>query len=347
MKYQLEAAFARLTSRLPSALLLRVINEPATVCDGHTLDPQVQFLLRMQQLTGRPGFCDPTPEAGRQRYRAETSAHVRSPTAVGSVRDIAIPADARTLRARHYAPAATASSPTPLLVYLHGGGFVIGDLDTHDEPCRLLCHHAQTHVLSVEYRLAPEHPFPAAVEDSIFALAWAQEHALSLGADPTRVCVGGDSAGANLATVAAHVRALQGRAASAQLLIYPVMDRAETSSRRDFARGFLLEQRDMLAFDRYYTPEPVGDDRVWQVNPLHAPELHRLPPTMLVTAGFDPLRDEGQAYASALRAAGVSVRERCEGSLVHGFLHMTAAVPAAARATREIAAEWRALVTPA
>lgn len=346
MKYQLEAAFARLTSRLPSALLLGVINEPPRITQGYTLDTQVQFLLRMQQLTGRPGFCEPTPEAGRIRYRKETSAHIRSPTAVGSVHDLSIPAGGHALRARHYVPL-HATGSTPLLVYFHGGGFVIGDLDTHDEPCRLLCRDANTHILSIDYRLAPEHPFPAAVDDSITALTWALENATSLGADPQRVSVGGDSAGANLATVAATVLTAQGRAVAGQLLIYPILDRAETVSRRDFASGFLLERRDMLAFDNHYTPNHVPADRAWQVNPLRTTELHLLPPTLLVTAGFDPLRDEGQAYASALRSAGVTVQERCEGTLVHGFLHMTAAVPAAATAMRNIATEWRAFVTPA
>jgi acetyl esterase len=347
MKFQFEAAFARLTSRLPSALLLAVIGEPARVTEGYTLDPQVQFLLRMQELTGRPGFCEPTPAAGRLRYRKETAAHIRSPTAVGSVRDVFIPTGAQTIRARHYAPANTSSVTLPLLVYFHGGGFVIGDLDTHDEPCRLLCRDAQTHVLSVEYRLAPEHPFPAAVDDSIAALAWAQSNAADLGADHKRVCVGGDSAGANLATVAARDAAVRGRAVAAQLLLYPVLDHEETESRKVFARGYLLEKRDTDAFRQHYTPDPVPTDRAWMVSPLHATELHLLPPTLLVTAGFDPLRDEGQAYARALRAAGVTVHERCEGPLVHGFIHMTAAVPAAARAVREIASEWRALVTPA
>ncbi len=209
MKYQIEAAFARFTSRLPAAVLLRAIGERVRVQDGNTLDPQVQFLLRMQQLSGRPGLCEPTPEAGRLRYRMETAAHTRAPTVVGSVRDLAIPAGAHTLGARHYAPVSASGATLPLLVYFHGGGFVIGDLDTHDEPCRLLCRDANTHVLSIDYRLAPEHPFPAAVDDSIAALIWAQEHAASLGADSERVSVGGDSAGANLATVAAQVLAAQ------------------------------------------------------------------------------------------------------------------------------------------
>ncbi len=347
MKHTLEAAFARAAGRCPGGLLLRVIGAGPTVVDGHTLDPHVQFLLRMQQLAGRPGFCEPTPAAGRRRYRQEAAALVPTPTVVGDVREFAIPGGAQSIRVRHYAPPDVSETAAPLLVYFHGGGFVIGDLDTHDEPCRLLSRHAQTHVLSVDYRLAPEHPFPAAVEDSMAAVEWALAHAASLGADPLRVCVGGDSAGANLATVAARTVAPRAPGVCAQLLIYPVTNNADTASRQTFARGYLLEQRDITAFDGYYVPGTVPTDRVGQVHPLRAHSLEMLPPTLLVTAGFDPLRDEGQAYGAALRAAGVTVRERCEGHLVHGFLHMTTAVPAALRAVKESAHEWRTLVTPA
>ncbi len=347
MKHTLEAAFARAAGRCPGALLLRVIGARATVVDGNTLDPHVQFLLRMQQLTGRQGFCEPTPAAGRLRYRQEATALVLKPTAVGNVREFSIPGGAQSIRVRHYAPPDVSETAAPLLVYFHGGGFVIGDLDTHDELCRLLSRHAQTHVLSVDYRLAPEHPFPAAVEDSIAAVEWALANAPSLGADPRRVCVGGDSACANLATVAATTVAQRGIGVCAQLLIYPVTDNADSPSRQTFARGYLLEQRDITAFDGHYLPRDVPPDRAWQLHPLRASSLAMLPPTLLVTAGFDPLRDEGQAYAAALRAAGVTVRERCESQLVHGFLHMTTAVPAALRAVKEIAHEWRTLVTPA
>ncbi len=262
----------------------------------------------MQELIGRVGFCEPTPAAGRLRYRQEASALIRTPTAVGSVHERTIPGGVQPIRVRHYVSRESSSRPAPLVVYFHGGGFVIGDLETHDEPCRLLCLHAHTHVLSVDYRLAPEYPFPAALDDSIAAVEWALANAASLGADPLRVCVGGDSAGANLATVVAHTVAGRGSRVRAQLLIYPVTNNADTASRTAFVQGYLLEQRDITAFDSFYVPRAVPPERAWQVNPLRASAFARLPSTLLVTAGFDPLRDEG---AGVRRRAA---QRRCDGS---------------------------------
>jgi acetyl esterase len=227
-----------------------------------------------------------------------------------------------------------------LTVYLHGGGFVIGDLDTHDEPCRILCREAGVHVLSVAYRLAPEHPFPAAVEDAVAAMRWARAHAASLGADPERVAVGGDSAGGNLAAV---VAALDGSPLPfARLLIYPATDSSTARpSQRLFADGYALTLRDRDEFFRHYLggAEARQDDP--RLSPFCGVSRSRAVPTVVGIAGFDVLRDEGDAYVDALRQAGAPVEVRRFPSLEHGFIHLTGVCPAARRAVSEIASAWR------
>ena len=342
---RIEGAVARTLAHLPGAWLLRLSGERPHVVDGLTLDPHVQFILAAQRRRPNPGLCQPTPVDGRLRNRREVRSVAPTPTPVATVRDITVDGAAGPLPARHYAPMAAGNRPAPLLVYLHGGGFVIGDLDTHDEPCRLLCCHAAMHVVSVAYRLAPEHPFPCAVEDSIAALRWAQQHAGTLGADPAAVCVGGDSAGGNLSAVASLALAREGRAPAAMLLIYPATDvAAATASLTRFGSGYVLEQRDMRDFMRYYLgtdPPAMNDPRV---SPLRATDLALSPPALVLTAGFDPLRDEGNAFADALRAAGVTVQSQSADGLVHGFLHMTAVVPSARHAVIDAARAFRQLL---
>jgi acetyl esterase len=206
-------------------------------------------------------------------------------------------------------------------VFFHGGGFVFGDLDTHDGVCRLLCRHAGAHILAVDYRLAPENPFPAAVEDARAALDWAFANAGRLGADPCRIGVSGDSAGGNLAAVVSQLAARDGGPAPVlQLLIYPAMDSTgRHRSRELFADGFFLTKAHIEWFETHY----LGADRARgldpRVSPLLAEDLSGLPPTLVVTAAFDPLRDEGEAYAEALRAAGTPARVRRFPGLIHGF----------------------------
>jgi acetyl esterase len=243
-------------------------------------------------------------------------------TPVGELTDLIV--DGR-LRARHYAPPGD-SAGRPLLVYLHGGGMVIGDIETHDEPCRMLCRHAAVHVLSVEYRLAPEHPFPAPVEDAVAAFRWAGDHAAELGADPARVAVGGDSAGGNLSAVVAQTCTRQpGPAPVLQLLIYPSADYArETESMRMFADGFYLSSESRRWFDTHYLHGTGADRSDPRISPLRATDLSGLPPAIVVTAGFDPLRDEGEEYARAMQEAGTQVTLYRSPSMIHGFIHMTA-----------------------
>lgn len=334
---RLQAAVARLVGRLPSALARGLSFAPPLVIDGQTLDPHVQAIRALRAPLHRHELCQPTVAAGRARYVREVVALRSAPAPVGAVRDLSLPGAAGALDARLYSPAQPSSD---LLVYFHGGGYVLGDLDTHDEPCRLLCREARTQVLSVAYRLAPEHPFPEPVDDAIAALQWASAHAATLGA--ARVSVGGDSAGGCLATVAARALSGSARAPAAQLLIYPLVEaQARTRSHELFGRAALfLTNEDCDAFVRQYAAN-AEDPRA---SPLRSPEFANQPAALVVTAGFDILRDEGMAYAQALREAGTSTRELAFPSLVHGFLHMTPMVPAAAQAVTSIATSWRALL---
>jgi acetyl esterase len=342
---RVQRLLVRVLARLPGSVQVRLSGRPPTVVDGQALDPQLQFVISVRRRRNPYGYVEPTVEEGRARLRHETAVFGVPRTAVGSVRDFTISGDGGPLRVRHYAPLAGDKRPRPLTVFLHGGGFAVGDLDTHDEPCRLLCRNGDTHVLSVDYRLAPEHPFPAALDDTLTALQWAQANAGSLGADPTRVALGGDSAGGNLTAVASRLAARERRPPVAQLLIYPATD-SETPrpSQALFGHGYLLDQRDREAFSGLYLCGTGLSGTDPRVSPLLAEDLGELPPALVVIAGFDILRDEGDAYAEALRAAGTSVRTIREPGLSHAFLNMTAVVPAAHRATVAIGEAWRAML---
>ena len=269
------------------------------------------------------------------------------PTPVGAVTDLDLDV-AGVLRARHYAPAEL-GDPHPLLVYYHGGGFTYGDLDTHDGVCRILCRHAGAHVLAVDYRLAPEHPFPAAVEDARAALHWAVAHASELGADPQRVGVGGDSAGGNLAAVVAQLAARDGGPAPVlQLLIYPATDfSARRRSRELFGEGFLLTNPEMDWFETNYLGSERTSARDPRASPLLAEDLSGLAPAYVVTAAFDPLRDEGEEYAAALQAAGTPVTLRRFPGFIHAFIAGAGVSRSARDALVEIAGATRAMFAAA
>jgi acetyl esterase len=280
----------------------------------------MQLLLATMRWRGRHAcLAAATVELARADMREGTTRFADEPE-VFAVRNFTIATPAGHLRVRHYVP--DGSRTRPLVVFLHGGGFALGDLDTHDLPCRLLCRSAGAHILSVDYRLAPEHPFPAAIEDSRAALRWASEHAEELGADPTRLAIAGDSAGGALSAVIARECADgNGPALRAQLLIYPCTDMLEEHpSRQRFGDGLLLTATDIAWFNSMYLRDVErGDPRV---SPLRAATLSSSPPAIVVTAGFDPLRDEGEAYATALRQAGNQVVSWREAGLLHGFIHV-------------------------
>jgi acetyl esterase len=215
------------------------------------------------------------------------------------------------------------TEPVPAIVYLHGGGWVVGDLDTHDGSCRLLAHESECVVVAVDYRLAPEHPFPAAIDDAVAAYRWVHHHAAELGTEPGRVGVMGDSAGGNLAAVVAQVtRDTDVPAPTAQCLVYPATDALlREASHELFGEGFFLTRAGIEWYRSKYLPDPTDWDSPL-ASPIEAPDLSGLCPALVVTAGFDPLRDEGRRYAERLEQAGVPVRYRCYDDMVHGFFGM-------------------------
>jgi acetyl esterase len=235
-----------------------------------------------------------------------------------------------------------AAGATAALVYFHGGGWVIGDLDTHDVLCRQLCLEAGVAVVSVDYRLGPEHRFPAAVDDCIAATRWVQDQATALGLDPGRLAVGGDSAGGNLAAVVAL--ALRDAAApplALQLLVYPATDmRAVAPSHRANGQGYLLTADSITYYRSHYVPDPA-DWADWRASPLLAASHAALPPALVLTAGFDPLRDEGRQYADALSAAGTRTQYLCFERQVHGFITMGRVIDEARTAVAVCAAALR------
>jgi acetyl esterase len=329
---------------LPPGVQRRLFGRPATI-DGQTLASDVHTLIRIAELVDSDSFIGGMSiDEARVSVRREAEVTGgRPPIPMARVEALEIPGHAGPIAARFYVPEnLPAGLPASLLVTFHGGGFVFGDLDTHDGVCRFLSTAAETAVLSVDYRLAPEHPFPAAVEDAWAAYTWAVANAGTLGIDSARIAVGGDSAGGNLAAVTSLLaRAGGGTMPAMQLLIYPPTDSAaDLPSRRLFAEGFLLTKADMDFFERAYLP-PGSNAADPRVSVLLAPDLRGLPPAYVATAGFDPLRDEGEAFALRLREAGVPVALRHHPHLVHSFANLTAICPSARGAMLEAAGALR------
>jgi acetyl esterase len=300
--------------------LRRLVAGPSIKLDGNVLALDAQLLLRVTKLTGLRLAETTVAEA---RHNLEVASPAVSGPVIKSVRvrDLGIPIADDTIPGRLYVPAELAEG-SGLLVYYHGGGFTVGSIDTHDNLCRFLAANAQLRVLSVGYRLAPEHPFPAAPSDALAAFAYAAGQAETWGADPAAIAVGGDSAGANLAAGTSYQALRAGGPRPAfQLLFYPRIDLANRHPSRDtFADGFFLTEEDLEWFDESYLPDrALGADPL--ASPLLAEDFGGLPPTYLATAGFDPLRDEGEGYGRRLRDAGVPVVSRCHTDLIHGFVN--------------------------
>jgi acetyl esterase len=302
------------------------------------LDPQVEFVLAQIEQLGLKSFTEASPPEARQLFEAATPAGAGE--AVAAVEDRVVPGPAGDLPVRVYTP--DAKGPHPALVFFHGGGFVIGSIATHDATCRALTNAARCAVVSVDYRLAPEHPFPAAPEDCYAAVSWVAKNAAELGVDGERVAVGGDSAGGNLAAVVAQPAQEHGHPRLVhQLLIYPVTNHSfETASYAENAEGYLLEREMMRWFwNHYLANESDGADP--KASPLRGKDLSGLAPATVLTAEFDPLRDEGEAYAERLREAGVpTVHTRYRG-MIHGFFGMTDALDAAKAAVAQAGGELR------
>jgi len=269
--------------------------------------------------------------------------------AVGAVEDRTLPGPAGSLALRIYTPASRHSSEAlPGLIYFHGGGLVAGSLETHDSICRCLANASECRVLSVDYRLGPESRFPAALEDGCAATQWIAGHARELRLDPARLGICGDSAGATLAAVVCQMQADSGGAALAfQFLLCPIMDFiAESASRRELAHGYLVD-RETLEHDLRHYLGPDADAADPRISPLRAPDLRGLPPTIVHTAEFDPLRDEGRAYAERLEAAGVRTLYRCHPGMIHLFYGMRGLIPYAGTAYAQMGADIRSVLDAA
>lgn len=308
------------------------------------LDPKLRNFLDLLAALGDPPISESTPEEVRARRDGRADLVNNPSPELTFVRDIEVAGGDGPLKARLYDNEEAGARPT--LVYFHGGGFVIGDLESHDPLCRRLAHHGGFRVISVDYRLAPEAPFPAPVDDAIASTAAIAQAAGDYGVDPTRIAVGGDSAGACLAAVTARHFKRAGLADLAfQLLFYPVTQSVEiTESREKFADGYFLTREMIDWFDSHYLPEGV-DRRDERVSPLLTPPPAGLAPALIATAGFDPLIDDGRAYADLLKSSGVDVQYREYPDQIHGFVSFTkfsgVAEEAIADAARAVAASFR------
>ena len=307
------------------------------------LDPIARTVIEQFAAAGPPIGTVPAPEA-REASKARRPV-IANPEPVHEVTDRAIQGPAGDLPVRIYRPSANAG--LPVLVWFHGGGWVLGDLDAADPTCRSLANESGCVVVSVDYRLAPETPFPGAAEDAYAATVWVSEHAAEIGGDPTRIAVGGDSAGGNLAAVVCLVaRERGGPRIVHQGLVYPVTDHAlDTPSYEENAEGYLLTRSGMQWFwDQY-----LGDqDRSHPyASPLRAGDLSGLPPAIVITAEFDPLRDEGEAYAARLRECGVATALHRFDGMIHGFFGMSAVLPAGREARALLVGHLRSALAEA
>jgi acetyl esterase len=347
----LQHRLAALATRMPLAWINLLTGAPRT-CDGRTLDARTQWLLNVIERSGQPPLHRLHLAAARAEYEASMkllsgnwlpdSMLWGGAPHLGEVVDRTISGPAGRIPLRIYHPAATnAGRQPPAILWLHGGGWVLGSLDAYDAPCRFLAARSEAVVVAVDYRLAPEHRFPAGLDDCRAAWQWLAAETAALGADPARLVLAGDDAGGNLAAVLAQELRAEAAAPAFQLLLYPICDLAmSTASMASCGEGYLLT-REMLEWCRsHYLSDPAQatDPRV---SPLLAADLSGIAPAMVVTAGFDPVRDEGRAYADRLQAAGAKTVHREFETLIHGFIGMRGTLQAAARAMDEIAAGLR------
>ncbi|MDD9896437.1 MAG: alpha/beta hydrolase [Gammaproteobacteria bacterium] len=305
-----------------------------------SLDPQAKALLEAVEQSGAPPFNAYSAQEARIVYDQASELVRGDPPKPFSIEEIEIPGSGGSIPAWIYRP--SEQPRFPILVYFHGGGYTIGSLKSHDCICRGLCVEAECIVVSVDYRLAPENKYPAAVEDAWDAARWVAANAVALGGDPDKVAIGGDSAGGNLTAVVSLLAKENGSPDFVfQLLVYPGTDMTcSFESHNKFGNGYRLTNELIAWFYAHYFTE--GDDIThWKASPLNAEDLSDLPPAFMISAGFDPLQDENRAYAEKLKSAGVSVKHSHYGGMIHGFLTMPGALDKAREGINECAQELR------
>jgi acetyl esterase len=337
---ELQGKAANLALRMPISWVNIITGPPAAV-DGRTLDGRTQWFLQLLARSGQPPLHQLGVVEAREQFDAFMLLMSGRPAPVGEIVDRTMAGPAGPLRIRIYRPAHSVARLLPTVLYFHGGGWVIGSLEGYDLACRYFCARSGCAIVSVDYRLAPEHKFPAAIDDGVAAFRWLATEAAGLGLDPDRIVLAGDSAGGTIAAVAAQELRGEPRPPCLQWLIYPATDlRDDTPSHKSCGEGFLLTQADMDWFRGQYlnTPAEIDDPRA---SPLRAVDLAGLAPALVFTTGFDPLRDEGRAYAERLSAAGVKTIHREFDTLIHGFVGMRGALQAAARAMDDMVAGLR------
>lgn len=329
-----QSVLARVLLGLPERAQRMLVGDPVRI-DGQLLSTETQLMLKLSGRRLERGSI----ARGRNQLRRVTSMVGGPPIQPVEARDLSVPSPAGPIGARLYRPGGT--EPTSMLVFFHGGGWVEGDLDSHDNVCRFLALNAGVVVLSVDYRRAPEHPFPAAVNDSLVAYRYAVAQARSLGVDPGAIAVGGDSAGGNLAAVVSLLAAADENPPAFLLMIYPATDMTRRRPSRDlFGDGFLLTDPRINWFREQYLPDHA-DRTDPRASPLLASDLSKMPPSYLATAGFDPLRDDGEEFVRRLAEAGVPVTLRRFTGLCHGFANVLAFGRSGREAMHEVASALR------
>jgi len=311
-----------------------------------TLDPDAAAVFRAFQEAGRPPYETVSPAEARELYLKGRVVSNPEPPELASIEPLTIPSPAGSIPARIYTPTRLrkANGLAPGLVFFHGGGWVIGDLDSHDVVCRKLADEGELMVVSVDYRLAPEHKFPAAVDDAIASTKWIAENAKQFGIDALRLMVGGDSAGGNLAAVVAiSARDGNGPDIAGQVLIYPAIDFAMTHPSHKEPETSILLTHSVIRWFRDHYLSGAADVHDWRASPARARTLIGLPPAYVLTAGADPLRDEGDEYARRLKEAGVAVTHRTFPCQFHGFFTMGKLLQQANVAAGEIGVWLKAL----
>ncbi|HWA29996.1 MAG TPA: alpha/beta hydrolase [Rhizomicrobium sp.] len=310
------------------------------------LDPVLKAFLDQIAAMGNPRTWEVPPAIAREAFAGLMQLAGPKDVPIGKVTNLAIPTANRNIAARSYAPVASGGDALPTLVFFHGGGWVIGNIDTHDGLCRMIANGSGCRVISVEYRLSPEAKFPAAVDDAVAALEWVEKNAADIGVDANRLAVGGDSAGGCLAAVTAQVAKEKGGPKLAfQMLLFPVTQIGEeTRSLREYADGYFLERKTLDWFYGHYLPTDA-DRKDPRISPLAAKDFSGLPPAYVMLAGFDPLHDEGLAYAEKLRGAGVAVTVADYPDMVHDFIYLQAILPQASEALNAAAAALKGALT--